>query len=107
VTNVIEQNVTAASLAESKTHLAHLVDAAGRCTARALGRSLDDGTAIAVGLFTLLLGVTVALGDPHVEATNGAETQFGEAPIDAYVRLGQWLVSGARRERTAAPRPDR
>jgi AcrR family transcriptional regulator len=97
VTSVIEKNVSAASLAESKKELARVVEAAGRCTARALGRSVEDATEVAVGLFTLLLGVTVAFGEP---SSPGFQVPvLPEEPMAAFLRFGQLLVDGSTASR--------
>lgn len=100
VTSVIESNVSMESLAESKRHAARLVDVAGRRTSLALGRPADKGPGIATGLFALLLGVMQAFRAPDVDAAKlSSETRQllqGEAPVDAFLRLGRWLVHGSR-----------
>jgi AcrR family transcriptional regulator len=100
VTGVIESNVSVESLAESKRHAATLVEVAGRRTSLALGRPAAQGPGIATGLFALLLGVTQAFRAPDIDVTTlPAEIRpllEGEAPIDAFLRVGRWLVEGSR-----------
>lgn len=100
VTGVIESNVSMESLAESKRHAAMLVEVAGRRTSLALGRPAEQGPAIATGLFALLLGVSQAFRVPDIDvATLPPEMRpllEGEAPVDAFLRLGRWLVEGSR-----------
>lgn len=100
ITGVIESNVSVESLAESKRHAAMLVEVAGRRTSLALGRPAEQGPAIATGLFALLLGVTQAFRTPDIDvATLPSDIRplfEGEAPVDAFLRLGRWLVEGSR-----------
>ena len=99
VPGVIEKNVSIESLAESKRQGLVLIQAAGRRTAVALGRPLEEGAPLALALFTLLLGVSQAFGGPQVEVAElPADVQplfESEDPLDAFVRMGRWLVDGS------------
>ncbi|MDX2015192.1 MAG: hypothetical protein SFW67_33675 [Myxococcaceae bacterium] len=105
MTNVIEKNVSPESLAESKRSLAHLVEAAGRCTARALGRPFEASTELAVGVFTLLLGLTVAFGGPQAgpNAAELEESASAEQTLETFLRLGRWLIAGSKARTLSMP----
>lgn len=100
VTGVIESNVSIESLTESKRTAATLADIAGRRTALALGRPVEQGVELAMGLFALMLGVTQAWRTPDVDAArlppDVQQLLAGEPPEEAFLRLGRWLVEGSR-----------
>jgi AcrR family transcriptional regulator len=99
VSDVIEPNVSIESLTESKRMAATLVDLAGRRTALALGRPVEQGVELAMGLFALLIGVTQTSRTPDVDVTrlppDVRQLLEGEEPVEVFVRLGGWLVNGS------------
>lgn len=100
VSGVIESKVSIESLTESKRVAATLVQVAGQRTAEALGRPVEQGVELAMGLFALLLGVTQGWRVPDVDVgLLPADVQpllEGEEAVDAFVRFGRWLVDGSR-----------
>jgi AcrR family transcriptional regulator len=99
-TSLLEGNVAVERLIESKRLSATLVDVAGRRTALALGRPLERSVQLALALFALMLGVNQTLREPTVDIARlppDVQAQLaGEPPIDAFVRIGRWLVEGSR-----------
>lgn len=99
VTGVLESNVSPESVAESKHLAAELVDVAGRRTALALGRPVHEGAALATALFVLMIGITDALPTSDIDAAQLPDAQprlDGEEPLEAFVRIGRWMVEGSR-----------
>jgi AcrR family transcriptional regulator len=100
MSDVIESNVSTERLTESKRMAATLVDVAGRRAALALKRPVAQGAELSTGLFALMLGVAQAWRSPDVDVTllppDVQQMMEGEAAVDAFVRLGAWMVSGAR-----------
>ncbi len=105
VTGVLEGNVSPESFAESKHLAAELVDVAGRRTALALGRPVHEGAALATALFVLMIGITQALPTPEIDAARRPDPQpllGGEEPLEAFVRMGRWMVEGSQGGATPA-----
>jgi AcrR family transcriptional regulator len=100
VPGVIESHVSVDSLTESKRLAATLVEVAGRRTALALGRPVEQSVELAMGLFALLLGVTQAWRTPNVDVArlppDVQQMLAGESAEEAFLRLGRWLVEGSR-----------
>lgn len=98
-TSIVERVESAEAKAESKLMAAKLVEEAGRRTSLALGRSQGEGFQIALGLFALMLGIHQTMGTPTTNASAGsaaAHVVVGDLTVDAFVRVGQWLVDGSR-----------
>lgn len=99
VTSIMEREASIESLAEIKRLAATLVQVAGEITAGALGRPIEQGYQIALGLFALMLGITQALWNPRRDiAALSPDVRHlfeGEEPVEAFVRFGRWLVAGS------------